>query len=88
MLHRTDEDFDVPFGDHDAVIEAEALCNGPPCSENPAEWPMWVDQDRWVPSPDPEYDTWLDRVSAIMDGQDIAGRISDDDIQDAGLPCG
>jgi hypothetical protein len=68
---------DIPFADHDAVIE----CGACDPDHGPAEdWPAWCDQDRWVPNQDPEYDEWLDRISAIMDGQDRDGPITDDDV--------
>jgi hypothetical protein len=53
MLLDTDG-YAIPFAADDAVIESEALCNGPPCSEDPAEWPEWTDQERWEPTDDDE----------------------------------
>jgi hypothetical protein len=46
--------FSIPLADHDAIAESEALCNGPPCSPDPTEWPDWCDDWRFKPSPDDE----------------------------------
>ena len=46
--------FCIPFAADDAIIEAEALCNGPDYSEDPADWPSWTDQERWEPTDDDE----------------------------------
>jgi hypothetical protein len=80
-----ENDHAVYFHDHDAVIEAEAECNGPDFGP-PESWPSWCD-DRWVPTepvPDPDsYDTWLDRINEINQGRDDDGRLNDRDIETA-----
>jgi hypothetical protein len=44
---------DLPFSGDDAIAEAEALCNGPSYSENPAEWPAWCDDWCYEPTEAP-----------------------------------
>jgi hypothetical protein len=44
------------FAGDDQIAEAEAACNGPPCSENPSDWPEFTDADRWELGPEPTTD--------------------------------
>jgi hypothetical protein len=59
------EGYAIPFATDDQYAEAEALCNGPACSEDPAEWPSWCDADCWAPTADDE--AWLARQNADDD---------------------
>jgi hypothetical protein len=91
MLQKTDEDFDIPFGQDDDWIE----CGLDDERFGPAEsWPSSeeIDGDRWclteaIPDPD-TYDEWLTRVNEINQADDRNGPISDQDLQASGLPVG
>jgi hypothetical protein len=84
MATLPDDDYEVYFADHDAVIE----CGACDPEYGPAEsWPAWTDEARFVPSEQDledmaEYSAWLDRL------EEMHPRIGDDDIQACGLPVG
>lgn len=93
--------FEIPFSDHDDVIESVAALDDPDAGE-PEEWPEWVDDHVWTAFEPPyeptaedlaDYLAWSDRLDAmhrLAEGivDQGGGPITDEDLVAAGLPVG